>query len=107
MNDWSPIKYMGFYDVPLIFITRYRGETYLFDCPFDEELEDDSESYKVYVLPPLKDDELPKDWTTLHTRAVRYLGEVPVARVRFDPSKRQAVDSAILDEMAARKAAAG
>jgi hypothetical protein len=86
MNDWSPIKYMGFYDVPLIFITRYRGETYLFDCPFDEKLEDDSESYKVYV---------------------RYLGEVPVARVRFDPSKRQAVDSAILDEMAARKAAAG
>jgi hypothetical protein len=107
MHEWSPIKYMGFYDVPLIFLTRYRGETYLFDCPFDEESEDDSDSYKVYVLPPLKDEELPKDWTTLHTRAVRYLGEIPVASVRFDPSRRQAVDSAILDEMAARKAAAG
>jgi hypothetical protein len=107
MSNWSPIKYMGFYDVPLVFITCYRGETYLFDCPFDEELEDDSDSYKVYLLPPLKEEDLPKDWTTLHTRAIRYFGEVPVGRVQFDPSRRQAIDSAILDEIAARKTAAG
>jgi len=105
MSDWLPIKYRGFYDVPRIFITRYRGETYLFDCPFDEELEDDSDSFNVYVVPALWDEELPKDWTTLHTRAIRCLGQVPVASVRFDPTRRQAVDSAILEELLTRKVA--
>ena len=81
MSEMTQIKYMGYYDVPLIFITCYGGETYLFDCPFDEEREDDSDSYKVYVLPALKDEELPKDRTTLHKRATRYVGEVPIASV--------------------------
>jgi hypothetical protein len=107
MSDMTPIKYMGFYDVPLIFITRHRGETYLFDCPFDEELEDDSDSYKVYILPAVRDEELPKDWTTLHTRATRYLGEVPVAGVRFDPTRRKSMDASIIDELTARRAAVG
>jgi len=105
MKDWSPIKYMGFYDVPLVFITRYQGKTYLFDCPFDEELEDDSEFYKVYVLPDLRDEDLPKDWTTLHTRATSYLGEVPVVRVVFDPSKRQGIDPALFEKVSARRVA--
>jgi hypothetical protein len=107
MNDMTPIKYMGFYDVPLIFVTRYRGETYLFDCPFDEEREDDSDSYKVYLLPPLKDEELPKDWTTLHMRAIRSFGEVPVATVRFDSTRRESMDPSIIDQLISRTAAVG
>src|SRR2546421_12677498 len=107
MNDMMPIKYMGFYDVPLIFITRYQGDTYLFDCPFDEEREDDSDSYRVYVLPPVADEDLPKDWTTLHTRATAYLGEIPVSNVRFDPTRRNSVDISIVDALTARKAALG
>ena len=90
---------MGFYDVPLIFITRYRGQTYLFDCPFDEEREDDSDSYKVYLMPAIKDEELPKDWTTLHQRATSFLGEIPVVRVRFDDSRRREVELSVLDEL--------
>jgi hypothetical protein len=106
-SNRAPIKYMGFWDVPLIFITRHRGEIFLFDCPFDEELDDYSESYKVYTLPDLGEQELPKDWTTLHRRATQYLGEIPVSRVHFDPSKRQAVDVDVLEELFNRKAAAG
>jgi hypothetical protein len=107
MSDTTPIKYMGFYDVPLIFITRYRGETYLFDCPFDEEREDDSDSYKIYLMPAINDQELPKDWTTLHTRAVHYLGDVLVSRVRFDPTRRKGVDASILDALIAHRRALG
>src|SRR5881398_2494999 len=102
MSEMTPIQYMGFYDVPLIFITRYRGQTYLFDCPFDEEREDDSDSYKVYLTPAIKDEELPKDWTTLHTSATGYLGEVPVCSVRFDATRRKAFDASVLDALAAR-----
>jgi hypothetical protein len=107
MSEMTPIKYMGFYDVPLIFITSYRGTNYLFDRPFDEELEDDSDSYKVYVLPELKDEELPTDWTTLHTLATSYLGEIPVARVRFDATRRKSVDASIIKELTVRRATAG
>ena len=105
MSAMTPIKYRGFYDVPLIFITRYGDETYLFDCPFDEELEDNSDSYKVYIFPALKDEDLPKDWTTLHTRATRYLGEIPVTSVRFDATRRQSVDASVIDALTARRTA--
>jgi hypothetical protein len=101
----SAIKYMGFYDVPRNFIARNRGQTLLFDSPFDEVLDDYPDEYKVFLLPAFKDEELPKDWTTLPERALGYLGEVPIDRVLFDQSKRQSIDSAILDELISRKAA--
>ena len=99
MSEMAPIKYMGFYDVPRIFITHYAGETFLFDCPFDEELEDDSDTYKVYMLPSINDEDLPKDWTSLHTRATHYLGEVPVKSVHFDQTRRKSVDTSIIDQL--------
>jgi hypothetical protein len=101
----TPIKYLGFYDVPRNFIVRYANETLLFDCPFDEALDDYPDEYQVYVLPPMKVEELPKDWTALPPRALAYLGKVPLDRVLFDPSKRKSIDSAILEELIARKAA--
>jgi hypothetical protein len=99
MSEQIPIKYLGFWDVPRNFIVRYRGNTLLFDSAFDETLDDYWDFYKVYVLPPIRDDELPKDWTILPARATGYLGEVPIAQVQFDPSRRESIDSAVLDEM--------
>jgi hypothetical protein len=46
--DWAPIRYRDFYDLPRIFITSYNGQDYLFDCPFDDELDDYPDSYRVY-----------------------------------------------------------
>ncbi len=101
MNTWAPIQYKGFWDVPLVFLTRYKDQTILFDCPFDENLEDYCESYRVYQMPQLSDEELPKDWTTLHLKATRFLGEVPVQRVRFDKTKRREMETDVLDELLA------
>src|SRR5262245_5883860 len=103
--NWTPIKYLGFWDVPLIFIARHRGQSYLFDCPFLDDVEDYAQSYKVYLFPEVLDDQLPKDWTTLHTKAIRFLGEVPVAAVQFDPTRRQSVETGILDQLMSQKAA--
>jgi hypothetical protein len=105
MSQRTPIKYLGFHDVPRNFIVRYHGQTLLFDCPFDEDLDDYPDQYKVFVLPTLKDEELPKDWTILPELAIAYLGETPIERVLFDQTKRQSIDSAILDELIARRAA--
>lgn len=107
MSAWSPIKYMGFYDVPLIFLTVHGDRTFLFDCPFLDDREDFAEVYKVYLMPDLRGEDLPKDWTTLAARATRYLGDVPLAKVRFDPTRRQAVDVAVFDLIPAFQAAAG
>ncbi len=99
MSTWASIKYMGFWDVPLIFLVPYQGELVLFDCEFDEEVEDYRDFYKVYAVPPAVAEDLPKDWTTLHTRATRYLGNVPVQSVRFDPTRRREVDTSVLEEL--------
>src|SRR5260370_2210208 len=99
MTSWAPIRYMGFWDVPLILLTRYNGRTILFECSFDEQLDDYAESYRVYSMPDLTDEDLPKDWTTLQQKATAYLGEIPVARVRFDPTRRREVELSVLEEL--------
>ncbi len=94
---WTPIHYRGFWDVPRILLARHRGRLFLFDCPFDVELDDYPDEYAVYELPHGADAELPTDWTTLVGRAVAKLGEVAVSAVRFDPTRREAIDAAVLE----------
>ena len=62
MGTTAEIIYRDFWDVPRIFITRYRDKQYLFDCSFDEWLEDYPQLYQVYVLPNLGEDELKDSW---------------------------------------------
>lgn len=100
MSKWASIRYMGFWDVPRIFLVRDAGEVFLFDCPFNEETEDDEENYQVYLMPEIPDDELPKDWTTLKVRALKRLGEIPVESVKFDETRRREVDLSILNRLA-------
>lgn len=107
MNKSVPIQYMGFWDVPLVFIARQCGKTFFFECVFDQELDDYPDVYKVYILPNLTEGELPNDWTTLSSRAIQSLGEVPVQRVHFDSTKRHSIDPAILDELITRQVVAG
>lgn len=97
MSQRVPIAYRGFWDVPRIFLVRHKGQTFLFDCAFDEELDDYPDTYKVFLLPNLPDEELPSDWTTLRHRALSYVGNLPVKGVSFDPTKRQTIDSRLLD----------
>jgi hypothetical protein len=104
MTQWAPIRYMGFWDVPLNFLVPYNGQWFLFDCPFDDDLDDYAENYQVYLMPEIPDQELPKDWTTLPGRAIRRLGKVPVASVKFDPTKRRQIDTAVLDALTPRPA---
>lgn len=94
----AAIRYRGFYDVPRIFVVTAAGATYLFDCPFDDELDDYRDRYAVYRLSA---DVIPErgSWDGLPGRGV-LLGEVPVAEVRFDPTRRQAMDAAVLDRVA-------
>ena len=75
-------------------------------------MDDYPDSYKVYLMPALKDADLPRDWTTLRLNAIKLLREVPVAKVIFDKSKpyvgdEWAIDSAILHELVGQRSAVG
>lgn len=98
---WVPIRYRDFWDVPRIFLANYENKLFLFDCPFDDEIEDYPRHYKVYVLPDLAEEVLAGSWAELYTSATQYLGEVPIENVRFDATKRREIDSAVLEELVA------
>ncbi|HEX4139654.1 MAG TPA: hypothetical protein VHY09_04855 [Candidatus Methylacidiphilales bacterium] len=83
------ISYREFSDVPRFFIIRLDCNVWLFDCRFDESIDEYPEVYKVYSLPKelLPDD----DWNRI-AEAGNYLGTVKVADLKFDETKRQELD---------------
>ena len=101
MKPWVPIQYRDFWDLPRIFIASYDRKLFLFDCPFDETAEDYPETYKVYILPGQREEELTGSWDKLHLRASHFLGEVPISKVEFDPTRRQGIQPSVLEELAA------
>lgn len=92
MDNFLPIQYRDFYDVPRIFIVVDDGTHYLFNAPFDKAVDDYSDTYAVSVLPPLTSEELAGSWESLPGKAIGHLAPVPVSSVRFDPTLRHAVE---------------
>lgn len=101
MESIAPIQYRDFWDVPRIFIASFDGKSFLFDCPFDETMEDFPSVYRVYLLPDVPAEELAGSWDKLHQRATHYLGEVPIEKVDFDPTRRRSIYPKVLEELAA------
>jgi hypothetical protein len=102
MSTWADINYRGFWDVPRIFFVRHDGRLYLFDCAFDDEVEDYPETYAVYEMPELTDADYAGSWVHLADNAVRRLGEVPLDQVQFDPTKRRQINTAIFAALTPR-----
>jgi len=104
MTRWASILYRDFWDFPHIFVFADRGQTYLFDCPFDEDTEDYAEEFAIYLMPSMTLVDLKGSWAGLRNRAIADLGRVPTTSVRFDPTKRQFVDPSIVDSLLAHSA---
>lgn len=98
-DRWIPIRYRDFHDVPRAFVIERGGETLLFDCPFDEALDDYPEDYAVVRLDSSAAATLDEgSWRDLASRGTP-VGRVPARRVRFDPTRRKAIDAAVLDDL--------
>lgn len=97
--DHLPIQYRDFWDVPRVFLTHVEGKNYLFDCPFDDSLEDYPTHYHVYEMPALSKLQLKGSWLNLRNLAIAEIGTVPVQSVHFDPTRRQSIDLAIFNEL--------
>lgn len=93
---WLPIRYRDFYDIPRAFVVENHGETLLFNCPFDEAADDYPDHYTVIRLDQLAITELDGSWEHLANRGST-IRQIPTSQVRFDPSRRAAVDAASLD----------
>lgn len=93
------IQYRDFYDVPRIFLLRHDGHLLLLDSPFDDDTDEYSASYDVYLMPELSQDTLEGSWTHLRESASRLLGRIPVAAVEFDATRRKYVDTSSLEPL--------
>jgi hypothetical protein len=96
MDDFIPIQYRDFFDVPRMFIVVHDRTTYLFDSSFDEALDDYRDAYHVSILPRLNPEELAGSWASMPSRAIGQLSPVKVSAVRFDQARRQGVQRSFL-----------
>lgn len=100
MPDKAGIIYSGFYDVPLAFVVRHGGRQYLFWREFDDALDAYPDAYRVFSLPGLSDEAIKSSWLRIGSLATAFLGEVPVAEVKFDPTRRKEIESGVLEKVA-------
>ena len=91
MSYKASIIYSGFYDVPLAFVVWHGEKQFLFLRDFDEALDDYPSFYRVFTLPSLSDEEVKNSWVQIETLTDSFLGEIPVAEINFDSTKRKEI----------------
>ena len=98
MATWLPISYRGYWDVPRIILVQSCNRVLLFDCQFNDEVDDYPDEYTVFEMPPgTNEDNSPHDWRTLRDLAIRQIGVIPVKQVMFDERDgARHIDSAVL-----------
>jgi hypothetical protein len=94
-----PFQYVEFYDVPRALALRYKGKLVLLQSAFDEAQDGYPDHYTIYLLPDRVEEQLRKgSWSFLAELALQSLGQIPIANVQFDATKRKCLDASILDE---------
>ncbi|MGA2877084.1 MAG: hypothetical protein ABSE82_16325 [Nitrososphaerales archaeon] len=95
-----PFRYGGFWDVPRPILLRYREMTLLLQSPFDDRMDEYSNVYSVYEVPDaISKSVLGGDWAPLEGAELRFVGEIPISTVAFDPTKRRTLDSSCLEHL--------
>jgi hypothetical protein len=92
-----PITYGEFYDVPRMIRFQLGGEWYFMRSRFDEEKDDYTDFYEVYLLPFHSEDDFksnPNYWADLND-AFR-LGQIPITEVGLDATRRSSIDADLI-----------
>ena len=94
-----PILYRGFYDVPRAILVEAKGSTLFLESLFDERVDGYTDFFRVYRLrKSLTEASETSNWCDIAADGI-YIGVVPVSEVRFDASRRAAVDDVIFAEV--------
>jgi hypothetical protein len=91
------IKYFSFWDVPRTFAFERGGNVYLLTSEFDDNLDEYSDDYEVFVVSGVGNLSAVSDWKAIEPLPKTPVGRIPVASVRFDESHRKYVDGSFLD----------
>jgi hypothetical protein len=98
-DDWLPFVYRDFYDVPHGIVVEWRGQFYLLESLFDDQLDDFEPRYSVYMIPREAAQNVEgASWVGLHQLG-EWVGAVDVAAVEFDPTKRKMLNAAVFDHL--------
>jgi hypothetical protein len=101
LSEMTPFSYGGFYDVPRCLVLRYRGKRFLLQSAFDEDLDEYSTDYSVYVVPESADDSSPACSQEFLSRTpLSRIGQIPIDQVTFDSTRRKELDASILNRFA-------
>jgi hypothetical protein len=90
-NDWVPISYIGFWDVPFNICFEHAGTKYLLvRGEFDEELDEYPDDFTIACLSdsaaaPRSNE--PDDWNGIEEHA-EPIGAVSRHDLKFDPTHR-------------------
>jgi len=93
---WCPITYFEFYDVPRLFVVEWQERFIVFDCPFDEDLDDYPAQYTVYSALKRPQVRIDRAWIRDLPIRNRPDGQVPVGSIIFDESRRKTMRDDVL-----------
>jgi len=90
---WIPIRYREFYDFPRSFVISHNGENFLFDCAFDDAIDEYPNLYQIYALDAEQVTRLHDgSWAPL-ADPNKQIGTAPTSAVQFDSTRRGAVEA--------------
>lgn len=98
-----PIHYREYWDRPRVFVVPFEGQWVLFDCPFNDALDEYPDYYTVGLMKPapelLADG---ADWSKIWEKVVQPVGTVDVHRVEFQHCDNgYGIDSSVLSGLGA------
>lgn len=97
VNNWVPIQYRDFHDVPRLIALARGGQWFLLDSSFSDTKDEYEDFYRVLRVREADVALLSTpDWRDIVARA-EVMGTVPVAEVEFDQTKREAMRASVLD----------
>ena len=97
MGNRLPFTYGEFYDVPRMLVFQLDDQWYLMRSFFDEDSDDYSSVYDVYLLPFRSEDELKSHseyWR--HVSQYEHLGQIAVSSIGLDNTRRSNMDEEVI-----------
>src|SRR5205823_14845235 len=98
-------NYRDLCECPRLFLVSCDEDMFLFDCRFDDELDDYPGTYRVFLMPSDGKLDLEGSWEHLADVATKYLGEARISAIDFDERRRSTIGIEVLKDLVKRKAA--